>query len=171
MFFFGFYIDPIYLIVFYVTLVISIAAQIFMNSTYKKWNQVHNGPDLCGTETGYAIVNRTGLGVGNPVSVATIETPELRRLAELQEKGLVTEEEYQAKKIQIKPGVIRDTAVNSSYIEFQLVSGQLTDHYDPRTHIVRLSEDVAKRHSVAAMAIVAHELDHAQQHENTSILI
>ena len=171
MFFSGFYIDPLYLAVFFITLVISIAAQVFMSSTLKKWNQVRNGSDLSGTEAGYAIVNRTGLGGGMPVSVTTIETPELRKLAELRDKGLVTEQEYIMKKGQIKIPQVGDTKINTSEIEFQHVSGNLTDHYDPRTNTVRLSDGVAERHSVAAMAIVAHELGHAQQHENNSILI
>ena len=169
--FFGLYIDPTYLLIFFITLAISIAAQVFMSSTYKKWNQVRNGPDLSGTEAGYAIVNRTGLGGGRPVSVTTLETPELVKLAELRDQGLVTEQEYLAKKSQIKLPQVSDTAVNTSQIEFQHASGNLTDHYDPRTNTVRLSDGVAKRHSVAAMAIVAHELGHAQQHENNSFLI
>jgi Zn-dependent membrane protease YugP len=169
--FFGFYIDPLYLFIFFITLAISIAAQVFMSSTFKKWNQIRNGPDLSGTETGYAIVNRTGLGGGKPVAVSAIETPELRKLAELRDKGVITEGEYQAKRGQIKPPKIQDTSVNTSEIEFQHVSGNLTDHYDPRTQTVRLSDGVAKRHSVAAMAIVAHELGHAQQHEENSALI
>ena len=169
--FFGFYIDPTYLLIFFITLAISIAAQVFMSSTYKKWNQVRNGPDLSGTEAGYAIVNRTGLGGGRPVGVTTVETPELRKLAELRDQGLVTEQEYLAKKSQIKIPQVSDTGVNTSQIEFQHASGNLTDHYDPRTNTVRLSDGVAKRHSVASMAIVAHELGHAQQHENNSFLI
>lgn len=169
--FFGIYIDPLYLFIFFITLAISIAAQVFMSSTFKKWNQIRNGPDLSGTEAGYAIVNRTGLGGGKPVAVSIIETPELRKLAELRDKGVITEGEYQAKRGQIKPPKIQDTSVNTSEIEFQHVSGNLTDHYDPRTQTVRLSDGVAKRHSVAAMAIVAHELGHAQQHEENSALI
>ncbi|MEA3308773.1 MAG: zinc metallopeptidase [Chloroflexota bacterium] len=39
----------------------------------------------------------------------------------------------------------------------------LSDHYDPRGRVLRLSVDVATRASVASMAIVAHELGHAQQ--------
>lgn len=171
MMFFGFYIDPLYLAIFVITLGISIAAQVFMSSTMKKWNQVRNGSDLSGTEAGYAIVNRTGLGGGSPVSVTTIETPELRKLSELRDKGVVTEQEYLTKKGQIKAPQVGDTTVNTSEIEFQHVSGNLTDHYDPRTNTVRLSDGVANRHSVAAMAIVAHELGHAQQHEHNSILI
>lgn len=169
--FFGLYIDPTYLLIFFITLAISIAAQVFMSSTYKKWNQVRNGPDLSGTEAGYAIVNRTGLGGARPVPVTTLEIPELVKLAELRDQGLVTEQEYLAKKSQIKIPQVSDTGVNTSQIEFQHASGNLTDHYDPRTNTVRLSDGVAKRHSVAAMAIVAHELGHAQQHENNSFLI
>ncbi|NJO84570.1 MAG: zinc metallopeptidase [Blastochloris sp.] len=49
--------------------------------------------------------------------------------------------------------------------------GRLSDHYDPRTHTVRMSEDIATRPSVAAMAVTAHELGHAQQHQEHSPLI
>lgn len=48
---------------------------------------------------------------------------------------------------------------------------EMGDHYDPRSHIVRMSPDVAGTNSVASMAIVAHELGHAQQHQEGSILI
>lgn len=51
------------------------------------------------------------------------------------------------------------------------VPGQRSDHYDPRGHVVRLSEEVATRPSVASMAVVAHELGHAQQHQENSFLI
>lgn len=51
------------------------------------------------------------------------------------------------------------------------VPGQLTDHYDPRSHTVRLSAENARTPSVAAMAITAHELGHAQQHQEGSLLI
>lgn len=41
--------------------------------------------------------------------------------------------------------------------------GKLTDHYDPRKNVLSLSQDIAQGSSVAAMAITAHELGHAQQ--------
>lgn len=41
--------------------------------------------------------------------------------------------------------------------------GQLTDHYDPRTKTLRLSQGVANSRSVASLAIVAHEVGHAVQ--------
>lgn len=49
--------------------------------------------------------------------------------------------------------------------------GELSDHYDPRSHTVRMSMGVASEPSVAAMAIAAHELGHAQQHQENSALI
>lgn len=44
--------------------------------------------------------------------------------------------------------------------------GELSDHYDPRNDVLRLSEGVANRASVASVAIVAHELGHALQDAN-----
>ena len=43
------------------------------------------------------------------------------------------------------------------------VGGNLSDHYDPRTKTLRLSQGVANNASVAAVAIAAHELGHAMQ--------
>jgi len=56
-------------------------------------------------------------------------------------------------------------------VQFEGIAGQLTDHYDPRSQVVRLSQDVATKPSVAAMAIVAHELGHAQQHAEKSVFM
>ncbi len=42
--------------------------------------------------------------------------------------------------------------------------GHLTDHYDPRSRTLRLSEDVYYGNSVAAVGIAAHEVGHAIQH-------
>jgi Zn-dependent membrane protease YugP len=41
--------------------------------------------------------------------------------------------------------------------------GVLSDHYDPRSKVLRLSQEVANRPSVTSVAIVAHELGHAEQ--------
>ncbi len=49
--------------------------------------------------------------------------------------------------------------------------GQLSDHFDPRDNVVRMSQDIASKPSVASMAIVAHELGHAQQYQEQSPLI
>ncbi|MGB7115563.1 MAG: zinc metallopeptidase [Anaerolineales bacterium] len=43
------------------------------------------------------------------------------------------------------------------------VQGKLSDHYDPRSKVLRLSQDVYQGSSVASLAIAAHELGHAMQ--------
>jgi len=48
-------------------------------------------------------------------------------------------------------------------IQIQGVRGNLTDHYDPRKKVLRLSEGVYRGGSVASLAIAAHELGHAVQ--------
>ena len=54
-------------------------------------------------------------------------------------------------------------ANNLSHIGVEGTQGMLTDHYDPRTKTMRLSPGVANSSSVAAMAVVAHEIGHAVQ--------
>jgi uncharacterized protein len=49
------------------------------------------------------------------------------------------------------------------YVSVEMIPGDLTDHYDPRGKVMRLSEGSARQPSVASMAVVAHELGHAQQ--------
>ena len=44
--------------------------------------------------------------------------------------------------------------------------GKLTDHYDPRTKTLRLSESVYNSTSLSAVGVAAHETGHALQHEN-----
>ena len=48
-------------------------------------------------------------------------------------------------------------------IEIEAAKGRLSDHYDPRSKVLRLSQGVGNGRSVAAAAIAAHELGHAQQ--------
>ncbi len=48
-------------------------------------------------------------------------------------------------------------------VQVEGTPGELTDHYDPRSKKLRLSAGVAKQPSVAALAIVAHEIGHALQ--------
>lgn len=49
-------------------------------------------------------------------------------------------------------------------VAIEAVPGDLTDHYDPRTRVLRLSQGVYGVRSVAAVAIAAHEAGHAIQH-------
>ena len=115
----GLYIDPVYLVLFIVTLVISGASQFYIRSTFGRWSQVANSAGLSGVQVGERLVAGQAFarhgGAGSGVT-------------------------------------------------FKIVPGDLSDHFDPRTREVGLSQEVASRQSVAAMAVTAHEVGHAQQH-------
>lgn len=49
-------------------------------------------------------------------------------------------------------------------VRIERVSGNLTDHYDPRSKVIRLSDDVYNSSTVAAIGIACHEAGHAAQH-------
>lgn len=50
-------------------------------------------------------------------------------------------------------------------VPIEEVGGNLSDHYDPRSRILRLSSGVARSRSVAAIGVAAHEVGHAIQHQ------
>ncbi len=49
-------------------------------------------------------------------------------------------------------------------VRIERVSGNLTDHYDPRTNVIRLSDSVYDADTVAAVGVAAHEAGHAVQY-------
>ncbi len=118
MFLWGLWIDPLYIVLFIATLVISGAAQFFIRSQFGKYSAVRNTAGLAGAQVGQRIVDNVDFG-GN-----------------------------------------RGSATG---ISFKVVPGNLSDHFDPRTKQIGLSQDVASRDSIAAMAVTAHEVGHAQQ--------
>ena len=118
MFLWGLWVDPLYIVLFVVTLVISGASQLFIRSTFGKWNGVTNSSRLAGVQVGERLVR--GVDFGGARGSAT-------------------------------------------GISFKIVPGDLSDHFDPRTKEIGLSQEVASRDSVAAMAVTAHEVGHAQQ--------
>ncbi|EOU1108910.1 zinc metallopeptidase [Clostridium perfringens] len=57
-------------------------------------------------------------------------------------------------------------------VEIQQVPGRLSDHYDPRAKVLRLSSDVYGSTSVASIGVAAHEVGHAiQDKESYSALV
>ena len=135
------------------TMLISFAAQSYLRSAYGKWSKVRNSLNMTGAEVGQAIIDRTsladksfGLRLGGAASG-------------LSAGGMA--------------GSFGRTgrAGNAANLQLEMIGGQLTDHYDPSSHTVRMSEAVATQSSVMAMAVVAHELGHAEQHEKNSLLI
>lgn len=49
-------------------------------------------------------------------------------------------------------------------VEVEPIGGNLTDHYDPRRRVVRLSRNVYNGNSIASVSVAAHEVGHALQH-------
>lgn len=59
--------------------------------------------------------------------------------------------------------ILRQSGINDVSVDIQ--GGRLSDHYDPRQKVVRLSRDVFNGRSLAALGVAAHECGHALQHE------
>ena len=49
-------------------------------------------------------------------------------------------------------------------VKIERVSGNLTDHYDPRTNVIRLSDSVYGANNLSAVGVAAHEAGHAVQY-------
>jgi len=124
MMFWGLYLDPLYVVLLIVTLVISGGAQLYIRSTFGKWNAIANSAGLTGAQVGEQLVTRASFGGASGPATG---------------------------------------------ISFKVVPGDLSDHFDPRTRQVGLSSEVASRNSVAAMAVTAHEVGHAQQHAEGTV--
>ena len=58
--------------------------------------------------------------------------------------------------------ILRQNGINDVSIEH--IEGELTDHYDPRDKVLRLSDNVYRKKSIAAVGVAAHECGHAIQH-------
>jgi uncharacterized protein len=91
--------------------IFTMAAQMMVNNTYRKWSQKRNSSGITGSEAANRLLQKANL--------------------------------YD---VSIEP-----------------VRGRLSDHYDPRSRTLRLSQGVAQSNSIAALAIAAHEIGHAVQ--------
>lgn len=56
-----------------------------------------------------------------------------------------------------------------SHVSVEQVPGELTDHFDPRSNVLRLSQSTYNSFSVAAIGVAAHEAGHAIQHARSYI--
>lgn len=53
-----------------------------------------------------------------------------------------------------------------NHIRVEGISGELTDHYDPQNGVIRLSQSVYDKATIAAVGVACHEAGHAIQHAN-----
>lgn len=106
-----FFYNPYYLLFMAPAFLLTMIAQIYVNSTYRKWQRVPASSRVSGAEAAARLTNYAGL--------------------------------YD--------------------VDIQTTRGKLSDHYDPRSKVLRLSQGVYQGNSVASLAIAAHELGHAEQ--------
>ena len=66
--------------------------------------------------------------------------------------------------ITVYPDAETASSAKAYGIAVERVAGQMTDHFDPRQKVIRLSEGVYHSSSLAALGIAAHETGHAIQH-------
>ncbi len=104
--------DIYYLILVLPAIIFAMWASAKVNSTYKKYENVHNSRGITGAQAARMVLDRNGL----------------------------------------------------SNVNIERVSGQLTDHYDPKTNVIRLSDGVYSSTSTAAVGIACHEVGHAIQY-------
>lgn len=73
--------------------------------------------------------------------------------------------QYSARGITGAEAARRVLNANGLYdVSIERVSGNLTDHYDPRRNVIRLSDGVYNNTSTAAIGVACHEAGHAVQH-------
>ncbi len=107
-----FYFDPLYFLMIAPAMILSFAAQMWVQSAFARYSKVMSRRALTGAEAARAILDAAGL----------------------------------------------------HSVRIETAQGFLSDHYDPRTRVLRLSPDVYGRPTLAAVGVAAHEAGHALQH-------
>ena len=73
--------------------------------------------------------------------------------------------QYSSRRLTGAEAAQRVLSANGVYgVRIDRVSGNLTDHYDPRTNVIRLSDSVYSNTSTAAIGVACHEAGHAVQY-------
>jgi Zn-dependent membrane protease YugP len=96
-----------------------------------------------------------GVGMGLSLYASSITKGRFRKYSQYTTKSRLTGAE-------VAQGILSDNNINDVRIE--RVSGELTDHYDPTSKTLRLSQSVYDSNSMAAFGVAAHEVGHAIQH-------
>lgn len=88
-------------------------------------------------------------------------------LAQLKVKSAYAKYSRVANKAQMTGGEVARNIILKYGLDVRVekTSGQLTDHYDPKAQVVRLSKDIYDGTTIASLAVAAHECGHALQHQ------
>lgn len=97
-----------------ITLIITLSAQSYVNSTYRKMEKRNSTKSISGHDVARIILDKNGL----------------------------------------------------SNVKIEETAGLLSDHYDPRSKVVRLSPSIYNGSSIASVSVAAHECGHAIQDKN-----
>lgn len=103
----------------FIALIITVIAQIYVNSTYSKYKKVRNGRGITGKEAARMTLDKNGL----------------------------------------------------HDVKIGMVKGTLSDHYDPRTKTVNLSQSIYNGVTVAAVSVACHECGHAIQDKDNYVFM
>ena len=109
---FFYYFDPYYWVILVPAMLIALAAQIQVSSTFNRYSKVRSARGMTGAQAAEAVLRANGV----------------------------------------------------SGVAIERVNGRLTDHYEPRSNTIRLSQGVYDSESVAALGVAAHEAGHAVQY-------
>ena len=96
-----------------------------------------------------------GIGFGLSLYASTITKGRFRKYSQYTTRSRMTGAD-------IARSILEDNNIRD--VKVERTPGELSDHYDPRTKILRLSEPVYDSNSMAAFGVAAHEVGHAIQH-------
>ena len=96
-----------------------------------------------------------GIGFGLSLYASTITKGRFRKYSQYTTRSRMTGAD-------IARSILEDNNIRD--VKVERTPGELSDHYDPRTKVLRLSEPVYDSNSMAAFGVAAHEVGHAIQH-------
>ena len=96
-----------------------------------------------------------GIGFGLSLFASTITKGRFRKYSQYTTRSRMTGAD-------IARSILEDNNIRD--VKVERIPGELSDHYDPRTKVLRLSEPVYDSNSMAAFGVAAHEVGHAIQH-------
>lgn len=122
--------------------------------TYVDYNTVGSSGIMTDLSTGGSIVLMAIIGVVGYIVQARLQSV-FKRYSQVVSPGAMTGAELAEK-------MLRDHGIHN--VKVTHVKGHLTDHFNPQTMTVNLSDSVYASRSVAAAAVACHECGHAVQH-------
>ena len=129
---------------------------------------------MLGTFVDVSVAGVSSMQASDALGLAFAEASRLERVFSRHDGGTPVSELNRAGRLRAAPAELVRVVNRSLFygaltggsfdVTVQPVSGKLTDHYDPRTKVVKLSDSVYNATSVAAIGVAAHECGHAMQH-------